>query len=494
MAIDLIKLPLSLGLKINRILKDKIGFVPRVNKIGMMSFEFTREELELIEKLKFENPVRGDIEGIELLPNLRSLIIKSYGNTTYRQDKYIASIEDKDSSCLSKCKNLENLTIENQAKLSFIDVSQMKNLHFFSAIGNSRLEEISGLEQTTKLWRLDCYGNESMMQMGDLNSIIMQNEELTDLNLDVLLFPDAIGFDIRSGEINENTLKKFEDMNISWHEILSSGKSIKINNYQMMQMHQKACKALEDYVPKHCENRTAVIGIEQYLAENVEYDYESLTHGHSHTYDSKADDLPAIVSGPIVGANGAYNAFIYGTCVCEGYTRAMQYLLRLKGIKSHNVHCISGEDKLHMSTDKQDDIYKIYDLPDDGRHSIISIDDVYCLYDDPCWNAGRYQKGDKSMPWTLLTKEEISRDHTLSFNENNIDNNTLKVPRSTIQIAMQRIANYRQERIEQQKVFSVQEIGKSTVNVPTDKKDMAKSTVDRKIEEKMHAQDKKQGR
>ena len=97
-----------------------------------------------------------------------------------------------------------------------------------------------------------------------------------------------------------------------------------------------------------------------------------------------------------------------------------------------------------MSTDKQDDMYKTYDLPDDGYHSIISIDDVDRLYDDPCWNAGRYQRGDKSMPWTLLTKEEISRDHTLSFNERNIDNNILNVPRSTIQIAMQRIANYRQ--------------------------------------------------
>ena len=494
MAIDLIKLPLSLGLKINGILKDKIGFVPRANKIGMMTFEFTREELELIEKLNFENPVRGEIAGIELLPNLKSVVIKSDGNTAYKQDKNIASIDDKDCSCIYKCKNLENLSVENQARITFLDVSQMKNLHFFSAKRNSRLEEISGLELTTELWQLDCYGNESLMQMGDLNKVIMQNEELTDLNLDVLLFTDAMGFDIRSGEINEDTLKRFEDMNVSWQEILSSGKSIKINNYQMMQMHQKACKALEDYVPKYCESRTAVIGIEQYLAENVKYDHASLKTNHSHSYDTKDDDLPAIVTGPLGGANGAYNAFTYGTCVCEGYTRAMQYLLRLKGIKSHNVHCISGEDKLHMSTDKQDDKYKIYDLPDDGYHSIISIDDIDCLYDDPCWNAGRYQKGDKSMPWTLLTKEEISRDHTLSFNENNIDNNTLKVPRSTIQIAMQRIANYRQERIEQQKVFSAQEIGKSTVDVPTDKKDMAKSTVDGKIEEKMYAQDKKQGR
>lgn len=297
---ELIKLPLSLGLKINGILKEKIGFVPRENKIGMMTFEFTREELELIDKLNFENPVRREIAGIELLPNLRSLVIKSVGNTTYKQDKNIASIDDKDSSCIYKCKNLENLTIENQAKLSFLDVSQMKKLHFLSAKRNYRLEEISGLESVTELWQLDCYGNESLMQMGDLNKIIMQNEELTDLNLDVLLYPDAVGYDIRTGSISEDTIKKFDEMNIAWHEILSSGKSIKINNYQMMSMHQKACEALEEYVPKYCESRTTVIGIEQYLAENVKYDHASLKNGHSHSYDSKNDSLPSIISGPLV--------------------------------------------------------------------------------------------------------------------------------------------------------------------------------------------------
>lgn len=295
---ELIKLPLLLGLKINEILKEKINFVPRKNKIGMMTFEFTREELDLIERLNFKNPVRGAIEGIELLPNLKTLVIKSDGNTAYKQDKNIASISDKDSSCIYKCKNLENLSIENQAKLSFLDVSQMKKLHSFSAKRNSGLEEISGLEQATELWQLDCYGNELLMQMRDLNKIIMQNKELTDLNLDVLLFPDAMGFDIKSGEINEDTLRKFDDMNISWQEILSDRKSIKINNYQMMQMHQKACRALEEYVPKNCEQNTTVVGIEQYLAENVKYDNASLKNNHSHTYDSKDDDLPSITSGP----------------------------------------------------------------------------------------------------------------------------------------------------------------------------------------------------
>ena len=88
------------------------------------------------------------------------------------------------------------------------------------------------------------------------------------------------------------------------------------------------------------------------------------------------------------------------------------------------------------------------------------------------------------MPWTLLTKEEISRDHTLSFNERNIDNNTLRVPRSTIQIEMQRIANYRQERRKQQEIFSEQEIGKSTVNVSRTEKDKAKERYQRNMQER----------
>lgn len=476
---ELIQLPTSLGLIINEILKDKIQFTPRKNKIGILSCEFTLDELALIDKLKFDNPVNGSLKGIELLPNLKSLTIKSVGNSSYRQDKFIASISDKDGSCIAKCKSLEYLDIENQAKLSFIDVSKMKKLHFFSACRNAQLDKIFGLDSIEELWQLDCIGNEPLTRIDGLNEIIMNNPELTDLNLDVLLYPDAVGYDIRTGSVNEDTIKRFEEMNISWQEILSSGKNIKINNYQMMNMHQKAMSSIEEYVPRYCDNCTTVMGIEQFLAENVKYDYEALKTGHSHSYSSKSDKLPSIATGPIGGANGAYNAFTYKTCVCEGYTRAMQYLLRLKGIKSHNVHCISGEDKLHMSTDKGDDIYKIYDLPDDGYHSIISIDDVDCLYDDPCWNAGRFQRGDKSMPWILLTKEEISRDHTLLFGERNIDNNTLKVPRNVIQIAMQIIATYREERKKAKTEFSEQEIGQSTINTQTSRKDQARSQTQR---------------
>ena len=100
--------------------------------------------------------------------------------------------------------------------------------------------------------------------------------------------------------------------------------------------------------------------------------------------------------GPAGGTNGAYNAIMENTCVCEGYTRAMQYLLKLKGINSHNVDCYAGKDTTHMADSKGENKYTTYKLPTDGYHSIICIDDYYSLYDDPCWNACRYQKGDKA--------------------------------------------------------------------------------------------------
>ena len=484
--VELIKLPLSLGVIINDILKEKIQFEPRKNKAGILSCEFTNEELALIDKLYFDNPTKDGLKGIELLPNLKSLIVKSDGNTLYRQDKNIASISDKDASRIAKCKNLEFLDIENQARLSFIDVSELKRLHTFIVKSNVELDQVFGLKSLKELWQLDCIGNENLTRIEDLNEVIMNNQELTDLNLDVLLYPDAVGYDMKTGSVNEETIKKFEEINVSWQEILCIGKNIKINNFQMMSMHKKACKALEEYVPQYCENRTAVVGIERYLAENVKYDKEALNNGHSHSYESKTDSLPSIIAGPIGGANGAYNAFTYNTCVCEGYTRAMQYLLRLRGIKSHNVFCISGEDKLHMSTDKGDDMYKVFNLPDSGYHSIISIDDVDYLYDDPCWNAKRFQEGDNSMPYILLTKEEISKSHTLSFGEKNIDNNTLKVSRDMVQVAMQRIENYREDK-RRQEVISEQEIGKTTINTDIQTKDNAQKQIQndlQKLQEK----------
>lgn len=149
------------------------------------------------------------------------------------------------------------------------------------------------------------------------------------------------------------------------------------------------------------------------------------------------------------GANGAYNALMINRCVCEGYTRAMQYLLKLKGINSRNVRCIGIKDTLNLANEKNETIYTTYELPDEGYHSIICIEDEYSLYCDPCWNAGLYQHqhGDKSLPYTLLNKQEIAKTHTLSFQERKVANEHLSVPRNAITESIARNELFRRTRL-----------------------------------------------
>ena len=138
---NLISIPLLLSLKIHEELRKK-EIEPRFDRNGLLSCEFTNEELAIIDTLVFENPVSGNLKGIELLPNLKHLTIKSKRNGSYTQEKNLASISDEDGYCISKCHNLVLLEIENQTKLSFIDVEELDNLNVLSLNRNAKLEEI----------------------------------------------------------------------------------------------------------------------------------------------------------------------------------------------------------------------------------------------------------------------------------------------------------------------------------------------------------------
>lgn len=60
---------------------------------------------------------------------------------------------------------LKFLEINNQADVSYIDLTQLKNLQDLSIINNPNLEEIDGFDSQTKLKGLTCYGNRSLMQV-----------------------------------------------------------------------------------------------------------------------------------------------------------------------------------------------------------------------------------------------------------------------------------------------------------------------------------------
>ncbi|UKI26448.1 MAG: hypothetical protein L6V91_06575 [Bacilli bacterium] len=56
--------------------------------------------------------------------------------------------------------------------------------------------------------------------------------------------------------------------------------------------------------------------------KNVRYDHEALDNGHKHTEQGKK-------VGQLGGTNGTVNGLVYGSCVCEGYSKSMQMLLKI---------------------------------------------------------------------------------------------------------------------------------------------------------------------
>lgn len=449
---DMIKLPLDLGMIVSQTLKEKHNIEPRENNMGMMSFEYTLEELKLITSISLTNPVEGSLVGVELLPNLKSISVNSKEISAHLQDKNIASISDKDVDSILKCPSLESLSIVNQAKIDSLNISKLSKLKRLEITHNNRLESLEGLETLNDLYTLSVYGNNIMFDVPDFGQTILKNPDLYELNLDVLLFPNAINYNTKNGEYNKELvakLKEISDMGkVKWSESRTYNRSIPINTGQMIRLHNKACKILSENVPETAGIRDTVIGIESYLAQNVQYDYDGKDNNHTNFIPMNINGtLLKIQNGPKVGTNSAYNALMFNKCVCQGYTRGMQYLLKLKGIDSHDVDCYAGADVIGMADGKGENMYTIYNMPDSTRyHSMICIDDFYCLYDDPCWNAVRYQSGDKSMDWVLRTKAEISKDHILSFEERNVSNNHLSQESKVIQASLKSIELFKNSR------------------------------------------------
>ena len=370
------------------------------------------------------------MEDIEKLPELRHLSIESTQSSEFTHPDKRASISDKDVACIEKCINLESLSIINQANITDIDFSNFTNIEDVNISNNINLVTIEGIDKLSKLSYLTCYGNKSLQNIDGLDKAIIQNQKtLNELNLDVLLFPKAIGFNHGNGRYNQNAVDALECINMTncglnqvmWCENISNFTATKIYHGQMLDMHNKACQILSDIC--HSTNKDdTILAVERYLAENVKYDWDSLEHGFQKGIE--LENGLRLNREAKYGTNGAYNCIMENSCICEGYTRGEQYLLGLKGIKTRNVACIAQKDTLGLSDHtKKDGFSTEFTLPKDGYHSIICIVDYYNLYSDPCWNATSSKKEKETLPYSLLTKEKISQDHTLSFEERQVSSN-----------------------------------------------------------------------
>ena len=147
------ELSIPLALDVIKQLKEKHGI-----DHYPMDFSFTQEELSKITKLDLENPNSG-LKGIEHLSNLKSLSITGDSVGSYSSE--LNGIDDRDMMCVEKCKNLEELIIRRQPKITSIFVDNFPKLKYLEICENHRLGLVDGIDKAPQLESLDCYGNES---------------------------------------------------------------------------------------------------------------------------------------------------------------------------------------------------------------------------------------------------------------------------------------------------------------------------------------------
>ncbi len=443
MEYEKIKLPVSLGLAVSKALKEEMGIQTNMNQYGLLSFAFMPEDLELIKKIEISNIKKESLKKIEHLKNLEILIISNEhddiegGETksvkkseeTHESEEY--SIEDRDFMDIAKCEKLKKLVIKAQNKLKKIDLNYFENLEYVELRCNKNLEFIEAGRNVKNLKTFICCDNEKIKNTEEIGRIIERNTKLSQLEIDVMNFPDAIKYDYHSGEYDCDIVQRIKNIPVvKFEECFEADRTINLNLDNMINMHNKACKILHLYVQDTANKKDLIVGIENYLAKNVVYDEEAGQHVHVDMIrkmcdsDEQMQKLYRFFKSPTHGASGAYNAIMFNQCICEGYTRAMQYLLKLKGIKSHDVYCLPKiKQKSFFNTAEENAAAGEYEIAfDDEYHSILCIDDYNLLYADPCLDAKFYRKGDKTLPFVLKTKEEIEQTHRFVSNQENVLN------------------------------------------------------------------------
>jgi hypothetical protein len=162
-----------------------------------------------------------------------------------------------------------------------------------------------------------------------------------------------------------------------------------------------------------CEN----VDYDHDAADNPKWDYRSYTHAFR--------------------SNGTYNALMKKLCVCEGYSRTIQYIMSLLGVYVKDVHCDTEEHKVYKVSVNGKRFYQSAD------HSIQSIElnscDYFC---DLTWDASDLKKN-KPPKYFLLSHDEMSRNHKLKYDPKDDFNNTI-FPR----YEANRLLEFAKERIE----------------------------------------------
>ena len=416
-----------------------------IKKVYSKNDSFLEEELLYVKTIRITNNL---IPYLQYFPNLTDITIDCE-----------EIIPQKDiQNIINQYPNLKRLSISEQSEMQSIDVSSLEQLQELEIKSNSALKRVIGIDNIKDLWSLTFYNNQVYSEKGiqDLVKKVCSTSREFECNFDVLYMPEVINY-IKENNINIDSI----DYQMKWTEHLKSGVEIsqsdlEYDTKELYLAYRKAAEIVEQYIAPTdtAEQKYAILY--QWMCENVTYDYDALKD------KSRMHSENGLAKGRKGGTNGSINALLYGSCVCQGYSKTMQMLLKLSGITAFDIGCIVGEEEKEKQT------LTIYDgkkHADKDNHSIIKVNlDGKLYYSDVTWDASRFQKGRKRQ-YFLLSKEDISKDHKLIEENETIDSG--KSISNEEQVKLLSFAKDRLDRIKtkSRQTSFTQKLGKETLDM-----------------------------
>ncbi len=379
----MIKLSLNVGEVIRKSIrenqvKNNIEELPLVKKLYNKQDTFLEEELYLVSTLTMNREI---LDIIDKFPNVEVLTIDRTEEFTTQEITYI----------LQSFPKLKKLTIKDQDNLQVINLTNLSSLEELSVTSNRKLFKINGLDNLDKLKKITFYNNPlySDLAISNLVKYIRNNKDKS-YNIDTLYFKDLC-LDLPK--------------DIKWSEFLKEDGNCEVLTYdtkEMLEVYKVALDIIKRYIKSSDSDEEKFSIIYQFLCQNINYNF-------------RANSLD----------NGVVKTLLSKEGVCQGYTKSLQFLLSLVGIKSLDVSCIMDNDfknKRGYSLDGKK-------LPSYADHSIIKVSlnkNVY--YSDVTSDSNRVHLG-LDRKYFLLSKGEIEKTHKLVGEEESLSYNSFPYDR-----------------------------------------------------------------
>lgn len=311
---------------------------------------FTYDELDKITSLELSRV--SSLEGLELLPNLRKLIIKSpdFSNVSSDVDINDSNMNSiKDFSVISRLTKLEELQIINDINLSSLDITKLEELRNLTIVNNPNLKVIKGLEEKRNLQSVMLCGNALDFDF-DIETYIKNTMGSRKNVLDVSLYISMVNKDINVA--NFLTMASIVgDTNIKFAERIGFLDFALLYPQNLQEMYYNFLRLFMKNSLYEKSDLDKIKYVYRYVKSRLSFDKEGLEEREKEytNYMKEQKELPTFRKKKFASFHNSYVAYHFKKANCDGYVNLMRFMLSMLGVKSFNVHCHDKRSKFLAS-------------------------------------------------------------------------------------------------------------------------------------------------